>query len=135
MKEQACLTPIGVGADMYWDWNSGYVILKMEGDSPASAMGNFAYHIGGFNSSTINNIKQLSFDLTQRGMPQVKAGKETNIHMLVDVLKLFNGANTISIAAHPMVMFDPFSTSIADNFSGMFAHDHTEKLKPCIVNI
>jgi len=123
------LDPTGIGADMYWGWNSGYIFFKMEGNSTASMMGDFMYHIGGFggyNSPTINNIKQLSFDLTQRGMPQVKAGKETNIHLLVDALKLFNGTNTLSIAAHSMVMFDPYSTSIAGNFAGMFAHDHTE---------
>jgi len=128
-KRTGVLDPTGLGADMYWGWNSGYIFFKIEGASAASTMSDFMYHIGGFggySSPTINNIKQLSFNLTQRGMPQVKAGKETNIHMLVDVMKLFNGANTLSIAAHSMVMFDDYSTSIADNFSGMFAHDHTE---------
>lgn len=123
------LDPTGLAADMYWGWNSGYIFFKIEGNSSASAMGNFAYHIGGFggyNSATINNIKQFSFDLSQRGMPQVQAGKKTNIHLLVDVMKLFNGPNTLSIAAHSMVMFDPYSTSIAGNFSSMLAHDHTE---------
>jgi len=120
------LDPAAAAADMYWDLNSGYIFFKMEGTSPASATGDFMYHIGGFggySSPTINNIQPISFDLTQRGMPQVKAGKETNIHVMVDALKLFNG---ISIAAHPTVMFDPFSTTVADNFGAMFVHDHTE---------
>lgn len=123
------LDPTGLGADMYWGWNSGYIFFKMEGNSSASSNGNYMYHIGGFggySSPTINNIKQLSFDLTQRGIPQVKAGKESNIHLLVDALKLFNGTNTLSIAANSMVMFDPYSSTIAGNFNGMFAHDHTE---------
>ena len=42
---------------------------------------------------------------------------------MVDVSKLFTG---FSIAAHPMVMTDPFSATIANNFSAMIRHDHTE---------
>ena len=57
----------------------------------------------------------------------MKAGKTTNIHLLVDVLKMFNGsARNVSIAANPMVMFDPFSASIANNYASMFSHAHTE---------
>ncbi|HEX5152439.1 MAG TPA: MbnP family protein [Parafilimonas sp.] len=128
-RRTGVLDPTGAGADMYWGWNSGYIFFKMEGTSPASPTGDFMYHIGGFggySSATINNIKTLTFDLTQRGAPQVKAGKETNIHMMIDVTKMFSGAHTISIAANPMVMFDPYSTNIADNFTDMFKHDHTE---------
>lgn len=123
------LDPLGAGADMYWGWNSGYIFFKMEGTSPASASGEFMYHIGGFggySSATVNNIKIVTIDLSQRGMPQVLSGKEPNIHLMVDVTKMFSGVNTVSIATHPMVMFDDYSTSIADNFPGMFSHDHTE---------
>jgi hypothetical protein len=122
------LDPTAAGGDMYWGWNSGYIFFKMEGTSPASAMG-FMYHIGGFggySSATINNLKTITLDLTARGVAQVKAGKETNIHLMVDILKMFNGSPNISIATDPMVMFDPLSTSIADNYTTMFRHDHTE---------
>ena len=122
------LDPTAAGGDMYWGWNSGYIFFKMEGTSPASMMG-FMYHIGGFggySSATINNVKKITLDLTARGVPQVKAGKETNIHLMVDILKMFNGSPNISIAANPMVMFDPLSTSIANNYTAMFRHDHTE---------
>jgi hypothetical protein len=114
---------------MYWGWNSGYIFFKMEGNSPASSTGEFMYHIGGFggySSATINNIKYITLDLTARGVPQVKQGKETNVHLMVDVLKMFNAASSFSIADHSMVMFDPFSTTIANNFNSMFRHDHTE---------
>ncbi len=130
-ERTGALDPTGEGADMYWGWNSGYIFFKLEGTSPASAsMGNsFMYHIGGFGgytSPTINNIKTITLDLTERGVPQVKAGKETNIHLMVDILKMFNGSPDISIAAYPMLMFDPYSTNIANNYTQMFRHDHTE---------
>jgi hypothetical protein len=123
------LDPTGPQADMYWGGNSGFIFLKMEGNASASATGNYIYHIGGFGgqtSSTINNIKHVTLDLSARGVPQVKQGKETNIHLMVDVLKLFNGNSSFSIADHPVVMFETFSTTIANNFTAMFRHDHTE---------
>lgn len=123
------LDPTLDGGDMYWSWNSGYIFLKFEGNSTASAMGDFAYHIGGFggySSSTINNIKNVTLDLTARGVPKVKTGKETNIHLFADLLKLFDGSTNLSIAANPMVMFNPYSVNIASNYAGMFKHDHTE---------
>lgn len=125
------LDPTAAGGDMYWGWNSGYIFFKMEGTSSASTSmgGSFMYHIGGFggySSTTINNIKTITLDLTSRGIPQIKSGKETNIHLMVDILKMFNGPTNLSIAAHPMVMFDPYSTTIANNYTAMFRHDHTE---------
>ena len=123
------LDPTADGGDMYWGWNSGYIFFKMEGTSAASPNGMFMYHIGGFggySSSTINNIKTISLDLTARGMPQVKAGKETNIHLMVDILKLFDGSTKLSIAQNPAVMFSDYSVNIANNYTVMFRHDHTE---------
>lgn len=125
------LDPTAEGGDMYWGWNSGYIFFKLEGTSPASTSpgGTFMYHIGGFggySSPTINNIKRITLDLTARGTPKVKSGKDTNIHLMVDVLKMFTGNTNVSIAADPMVMFNNYSIDIADNYTAMFRHDHTE---------
>lgn len=123
------LDPTGAGADMYWSWNSGYIFFKMEGTSPASMMGDIAYHIGlfgGMTTPTINNIKNITLDLTARGTPKVKTGKETNIHLMLDILKVFNGTSNFSITDYPMVMVDPFSATIANNYVTMIRHDHTE---------
>lgn len=123
------LDPAGAAAGMYWSWNSGYIFFKLEGASPASAMGDYMYHIGGFggySSPTINNIKTVNIDLSARGVPKVKTGRSANVHLFVDVLKMFNGSTNISIASNPMVMFNSFSTTIANNYVAMFRHDHTE---------
>jgi hypothetical protein len=129
-KRTGVLDPTAAGGDMYWGWNSGYIFFKMEGESPAAGMmGGYMYHIGGFGgmtSATINNIKTITLDLASRGMPKVKVGLEPNIHLMVDILKMFNGSNQVSIAATPMVMFEDYSTKIADNYTDMFRHDHTE---------
>jgi hypothetical protein len=118
------------GGDMYWDLNRGYIFFNIEGSyATGSTEGTYKYQIGGFggySSPTFNNIKKLTLDLTQRGTPKVKAGKETNIHLMVDILKFFNGKSTLSIASDPTVMFNDFSVQLADNLPAMFEHDHTE---------
>lgn len=49
---------------MFWTWNSGYVMFKMEGSSPASTIINhrFEYHIGGF-SGADNVLRQITLAL------------------------------------------------------------------------
>jgi hypothetical protein len=42
------------------------------------------------------------------------------------VLKVFDGPEKVSIAAHPSVMFSQYSTRIAGNYSHMFSHYRTE---------
>ncbi|WP_057937547.1 MbnP family protein [Algoriphagus resistens] len=126
------------GGGMYWGWNSGYIFFKFEGncnlisdDQQGDPTGNkqFKYHIGGFggySAPTLNNIKEITVDLNQGGIAQVREGLRSNVHLFVDVMEVFNGQHMFSIAEHPNVMFSDFSVYIANNFPGMFTHDHTE---------
>ncbi len=134
-KRTGVLDPSGgMSNGMYWSWNSGYIFFKMEGLStfaPADPNGNkkIRYHIGGFggySSPTINNIKTIQLDLKTAGTAKVSATKRTNIHLLVDIAKMFTGTKDISIAANSTVMFGAVSTDIANNYTSMFRHDHTE---------
>ena len=119
---------------MYWGWNSGYIFFMMEGSSNAIAkdatgLQKYRYHIGGFggySSPTINNIKTIKLDLRNRGIAQVRANRKANIHLLVDIAKVLDGTNKISLANNPQVMFSAFSVNVANNFVEMFTHDHTE---------
>lgn len=134
-KRTGVLDPSGSHDDgMYWGWNSGYIFFKMEGLSDAAPLDpggqhKFRYHIGGFggyDAPTINNIRAVTLDLNERGIAKVRSPQGTNVHLMVDVLKMFSGVNTVSIAQNPTVMFSAYSTNIADNLPGMFRHDHTE---------
>jgi hypothetical protein len=125
------LDPAGKAAGMYWSWNSGYIFFKMEGTSSASTQvdNKFQYHIGlfgGYATPTLNNLKNISIDLQARGTAKVKSGHASNLHLFTDILKVFNGATNISIATNAVVMGSPFSANVANNYAGMFQHDHTE---------
>jgi hypothetical protein len=123
---------------MYWGWNSGYIFFKFEGNADVisndvngdpTGKHQFKYHIGGFggySAPTLNNIKTVTMDLNPGGIAKVRNGRQSNIHVLVDLMKAFNGTNNFSIAAHPTVMFSDFSTKVAANLTEMFKHDHTE---------
>lgn len=61
------------------------------------------------------------------GVDSVRSTKDiSERNGVVDVEKVFNGEEQLSIAAHPTVMFSPYSVKIANNFPAMFRHDHTE---------
>lgn len=127
-KRTGALDPAGTAAGMYWDWNSGYIFLKLEGTStvtPADATGkqNFTYHIGlfgGYQTKTINNLKtvQLAF----AGTPaRVTADGTTQVQVKADVLKIFDGPYPLSIAKTPMIMVSPLSADVAANYAAMFS--------------
>ncbi|KYP16616.1 MbnP family protein [Flavihumibacter sp. CACIAM 22H1] len=134
-KRKGVLDPSGgMESGMYWGWNSGYIFLKMEGTSASvpvdpSGQRKFRYHIGGFggyNVQNINNIKVIDIDLQAGGVAKVRTGRAANIHLLVDIAKVFNGTTTVSLATHPSVMFSEYSRLVANNYQYMFVHDHTE---------
>lgn len=134
-KRTGVLDPsAGHDEGMYWGWNSGYIFFKMEGLSPAApadptGQHKFRYHIGGFggySAPTINNIKTITIDLSASGIAKPRAGRTANIHLMADILKVFNGSTNLSIASNPTVMFSGFSVNVADNYASVFSHDHTE---------
>ena len=112
---------------MYWDWNPGYIFVKLEGksDSATSANGSFYYHIGGFGGlieKTLNNIRSAKIDFGSQ-IATVSENASTQINLKADILKVFNGPTTLSIKKNTSVMFMPFSTNIADNYVHMFSLD------------
>jgi hypothetical protein len=112
---------------MYWDWNPGYIFLKLEGesDSATSANGKFYYHIGGFGGlieKTLNNIRTTKIDFGSQ-KAKVTDTSVPEIHLNADILKVFNGSTKLSIKANTSVMYEPLSKNIADNYVNMFSLD------------
>lgn len=125
------LDPAGVAAGMYWMWNSGYIFMKMEGtaaSAPLDTASNshlFQYHIGGFggySSPTINNIKTVTISSSSNA--EVRTDVTPEAHIYVDAAKVLNGTTNIDFSANPVVMFNPYSVNIANNYANMFLIEH-----------
>lgn len=103
---------------MFWTWNSGYIMAKLEGSSPVSKapQNGFTYHIGGFRNGE-NAARRLSLVLPKT----ISATKDTVI-IKADVNAWFNGVHPLKIADQPSIMTPgPQAMQIADNYSKMFS--------------
>lgn len=133
-KRTGALDPAGAAAGMYWDWNSGYIFLKLEGTSPkapvdATGKRNFMYHIGLFGGYSaapgtipaINNLKTITLPLAAHSGQNVLANGKTNVAIKADVLKLFDGVKPLSIAQTPNIMVARSSIDVAANYATMFS--------------
>jgi len=102
---------------MFWTWNSGYIMAKLEGTAAISpSPGNrFTYHIGGFRFG-MNAARKILLDLPQTGFMV----QEININ--ADINQWFKGASQINIAETP-VCHSPGALAMrfADNYQNMFS--------------
>jgi len=105
---------------MFWTWNTGYIFVMLEGESPVStAEGNrLRYHIGGFRNP--NNIRTVSPSLNGSRIA-VTGGSKAIVNFRVNVAQMFESPNPISFVQTPTLMFDPATALIADNYVDMFS--------------
>jgi hypothetical protein len=108
--------------DMFWTWNSGYVMAKMEGLSPQSKIVNnkLEYHIGGFMGEN-NVLKNITLNFPPGKTLNIQEGKISEIIVETDIDTWWQQPNDIKIAEHA-VCSSPgtLAKKIADNYSKMF---------------
>lgn len=108
--------------DMFWTWNSGYVMAKMEGTSPQSGQaGNkIEYHIGGF--SGINSVlKEIALTFPAGKALVIKQGQTSEITLSADFNTWWQSPNDIKITNLPVCTTPGIlAKGIADNYSKMF---------------
>jgi len=108
--------------EMFWTWNSGYIMAKIEGTSSFSTevQNAVTYHIGGFRTGE-NVTRRIVLNLTAGEQLNLVDNKTANIFIKADALKWFSGAHDLRIAEHPTVTTPgTLATSIADNYANMF---------------
>lgn len=109
--------------DMFWTWNSGYIMAKMEGNSPQSTVVNnkVEYHIGGF--SGVNSVltnQQFMFSPAFSHL-NVREGKTSEILIEADIDKWWQGSFNLKIAEKPVAIHPgALAKSISANYSNMF---------------
>jgi MbnP len=112
--------------DMFWTWNTGYVMAKLEGHSPSSALVNnkFEYHIGGF--SGLNNVlKEIHLTFPETPI-HFQEGKPYVIIINADINAWWQHPHDIKITSHPAITSPGENAKdISDNYAHMF---HIEKI-------
>lgn len=108
--------------DMFWTWNTGYIMFKLEGKSSQSKVVNskVEYHLGGFKgeNSVLNNI---ALPLPAGQLLKIKKGKTTVVMIDVNLDQLWQGNLALKISDTP-VCSSPglLARQIAGNFSKAF---------------
>lgn len=99
---------------MFWTWNSGYIMAKLEGTATSSQIAGkqFTYHIGGFRN-TNKTARNISLPLPS---------SLNNITIIADAKKWFDGPHELSISKEP-VCHSPgaLAVRIANNCAHMFS--------------
>ncbi len=102
---------------MFWTWNSGYIMAKLEGvSSSAHVPGQrFTYHVGGFKAAD-NTARVITLDLPPGTAPV------DEINIAADINAWFKGGFLLKIGEHP-ICHSPggLAVQIADNYKGMFS--------------
>lgn len=87
---------LSLGNGMFWDWNSGFIMLKAEGKSPNSATDNFAFHLGGFKGTeNIVTVKNADFGSNL----SVQNGSMPSINLKANPARLWHNADGLSIVS------------------------------------
>lgn len=80
---------------MFWNWNTGYIMVKAEGTSPQSATGSFAYHLGGF-AGDAKVQSHREFALSDHGMLTVAKDAVPVCHFVANPAKLFHTYGSVA---------------------------------------
>ncbi|RTQ46058.1 hypothetical protein EJV47_23175 [Hymenobacter gummosus] len=112
---------------MFWDWNSGYIFLRLNGTSPqAPGNGGLFYDVAGFRHP-YNTIRRVALGLPggSAATLHVRAEAVPDVHIKANVLKMFDGPNAIRFGQLSSVAGGSGAVKLADNYAaGMFRIDH-----------
>lgn len=114
--------------DMFWTWNTGYVMFKLEGTSDASNadMHRIEHHIAGYKGQN-NVVTRINLGFPATKLLQIEAGKVTSLTIKMDLDRYWKGATNTMISEAPLcTTTGQLATKISTNFAGMFSIDHNQ---------
>ncbi len=109
--------------DMFWTWNTGYIMAKLEGTSPQSKVVNnkVEFHIGGF-MGPYQVLKNIVLNFPAGKTLIIREGVTSEIIIEADINNWWQQPNDIKIAEHPVCSTPgALAKKIADNYSNMFS--------------
>ncbi|WP_040472464.1 MbnP family protein [Aquimarina agarivorans] len=113
--------PMAQEAQMLWGWAAGYKFIKFEGTytTPTNDKAeDFLIHVGS-HGDKLDNYKQIELAIAPLN---VANGKTADLNLKVDIAKVFDAVNTLSLASKPEIQIDPEnSPKYAANIQTMFS--------------
>jgi len=112
---------LAVANNMFWSWNSGYIMVKAEGTSPNSGSGSFAFHLGGFmGNNNVVTVKTVNF---AGNALTVSGGNTSEVHLTVNPAKLWHSSASLATTSS-LMMPGTTAKTMATDFYGGIAFDH-----------
>jgi hypothetical protein len=114
---------LDVAEQMFWDWNTGYIFLKLEGEYISAEVpnGNFyAIHIGGFEGE-FSCLQKVTLPLNTNVV--AKKGRKCKINFETNVEELFDNPKKIGFDYYyGQLKYGPqIFTDISRNYTDMFS--------------
>ncbi|NML22633.1 hypothetical protein HHL16_17250 [Pseudoflavitalea sp. G-6-1-2] len=107
--------------DMFWTWNTGYVMAKLEGSSPLSKLPHhlIEYHIGGYKKP--HAVQQLIALKVPAKAVQVKSSGMAKVAIHADLDKWFYAKHPLKIADQPACTTPgALAVKYAENYAQLF---------------
>lgn len=109
---------LAVSKGMFWDWNSGYIMLKAEGTSPQSSTGSYAFHLGGF-SGTNNIVTKKTTDFGG-AILNITTSTEPTVVLLANPARLWHSSPSVA-TRNTIHMPGANAVTMANTFYGNFS--------------
>lgn len=107
--------------NMFWSWNSGYIMLKAEGKSPNSSTGDFALHLGGFKGT--NNIVTIKNTNFNGATLNVSPTATPQIHLITNPARLWHTLEGVG-TKNNVTMPGADAKQAASDFYSNISFDH-----------
>jgi hypothetical protein len=107
---------------MFWTWNSGYIMAKLEATSriAATAGNRITYHIGGFKTGE-NTARRVTLNFGTLGNLNISTNGTAAVFITTELNKWFSGRHNLKIADQFEVMSPgTLAMKYADNYEQMF---------------
>lgn len=111
--------------NMFWDWNTGYIMLMIEGISPQfSSSSSFALHFGGFKKVDLA-IREVVLDFPQ--VLEIKTGNTNIVSVETDILDCFITPTSIKMnQVQSLIISGDLNAVMADNYADMMTVTNVE---------
>lgn len=111
---------LGLGLDMFWDWNTGYIFFKLEGTCNTTndpLWKNYSMHVGGF-SKPNNCLQTCSFQLSKTLV--AKNDRQSTVEWKVNVDEIFTAPVNLSLDTYGSVSGGKSAKIVSTNYKDMF---------------